>query len=155
MTASKTGKPSHNNWSTPAYLYDELNAEFSFTFDPCPLNHNLYEWDGLEVDWGKSNFVNPPYDRKGKEAFINKAHQEQLKGNLSVMLLPVSTSTKIFHGVILPNAEVRFIKGRVKFGGAKGCGTFDSMLCIFRPKNDYNADDKKNEDDSPNIISTN
>lgn len=131
--ASKTGVKGHNNWATPQDFYDKLYEEFTFDFDPCPLNHNLEEWNGLEIDWKERNYVNPPYSRKEKEEFIRKAREEQLKGKLSVLLLPVSTSTKVFHEVILPHAEIRFVKGRLKFGDAKGSGTFDSMLCIFRP----------------------
>ena len=135
MTASKTGKKGgHNNWATPPDFYDKLNEEFKFNFDPCPLFHNLEEWDGLQIDWKERNFCNPPYSRKEKEAFIRKARAEQLKGRLSVLLLPVSASTKVFHEVILPNAKVRFVKGRLKFGGAKSSGTFDNMICIFPPQ---------------------
>ena len=47
-----------DNWQTPKWLYDELDAEFHFNFDPCPLNSTF---DGLKCDWGESNFVNPPY----------------------------------------------------------------------------------------------
>jgi site-specific DNA-methyltransferase (adenine-specific) len=153
MTASKTGTCSHNNWATPSDFYEELNKEFDFNFDPCPLNHDTNEWDGTKVDWKERNYVNPPYSRKEKEAFIRKAREEQLKGNLSVMLLPVSTSSKVFHEVILPNAEIRFIKGRLKFGGSSKCGTFDSMLCIFRPPHDTDSDtDIDSADDEPSLM---
>ncbi len=126
-----------DDWATPKDLYDRLNAEFNFDHDPCPLNSKK---DGLKGNWGKSNFINPPYSRKLKEAFIQKAFEESKKGKLCVMLLPVSTSTKIFHEIIYPNAEIRFLKGRVKFAGknTKGehvfnkCGMHDSMICIFR-----------------------
>ena len=128
-----------DDWKTPKYLYDELNSEFNFDFDPCPFKHDM-SWNGLEVEWGKINFVNPPYSRKSKEAFINKAYEEYKKGKTVVMLLPVSTSTKIFHDIIYPNCEIRFLKGRVKFEGVNTfgelvknkCGMHDSMVCIFR-----------------------
>ena len=78
-----------------------------------------------------------------KEAFIKKAVTESKKGKLCVMLLPVSTSTKIFHDYIYNKAEIRFIKGRVKFKGintkgevANDNGMHDSMIVIFRPKKD-------------------
>jgi hypothetical protein len=97
-------------------------------------------WDGLKVEWGERNFVNPPYSRKLKEAFILKAIEESKKGKLCVMLLPVSTSTKIFHEHILPNKkQIIFIYRRLKFSGynIKGefvdnkCGMHDSMIVIF------------------------
>lgn len=129
-----------DDWKTPDYLYNKLDEEFKFDFDPCPLNHDLNKWDGLKIEWGKSNFVNPPYSKKLKEAFVNKALEEARKGKKVVMLLPVSTSTKLFHDVILPNCEIRFLRGRVKFEGintkgefvANKCGMHDSMVCVFK-----------------------
>lgn len=126
-----------DNWSTPIDLYNSLNAEFNFDFDPCPLNS---EFDGLKMDWGKSNFINPPYSRQLKELFVKKAIEESKKGKSCVLLLPVSTSTKLFHEFIQPNAkEIRFLKGRVKFSGinTKGelvtnkCGMHDSMVVFL------------------------
>ncbi len=129
-----------DNWATPPEFYADLNDEFQFTFDPCPLNHNVEKWDGLQIDWGERNFINPPYSRKLKEEFVRKAIFESKKGKLCVMLLPVSTSTKLFHEEILPNKkEIRFIKGRIKFCGINTKGEFvtgkagmhDSMLVVF------------------------
>ena len=129
-----------DDWATPKTLYDELNYEFNFDFDPCPYQHDLSEWDGLEIDWKQRNFINPPYSRKLKELFILKAISESKKGKLCVMLLPVSTSTKIFHEHILPNQkEIRFIKGRIKFCGTNTKGEYvtdkrgmhDSMIVVF------------------------
>lgn len=131
-----------DNWATPKGLYDKLKAEFNFDFDPCPLHS---EFDGLQSEWGKSNFINPPYSRKLKEAFVKKAIEESKKGKLCVMLLPVSTSTVLFHEFIQPNAkEIRFIKGRVKFEGINTKGIlvnnthpmYDSMIVIFTPNAD-------------------
>ncbi|MCP4762779.1 MAG: adenine methyltransferase [archaeon] len=129
-----------NNWKTPDWFYNKLDKEFKFDFDPCPYMHDM-EWDGLECEWGESNFVNPPYSRKLKESFIKKALIESKKGKTCVLLLPVSTSTIIFHDIILPNKkEIRFIKGRIKFKGyntkgvyvEKSNGMHDSMIVIFK-----------------------
>ena len=129
-----------DNWATPDWLFNELDAEFKFDFDPCPINHDM-SWDGLDVEWGNSNFVNPPYSRKLKEAFIRKAFYEwDHNGKTCVILLPVSTSTKIFHECIYSYAEIRFIKGRVNFVGYNTKGEYvtdkkpmhDSMIVIFR-----------------------
>jgi site-specific DNA-methyltransferase (adenine-specific) len=125
----------HDNWATPKEVYNELDEEFHFDFDPCPLD---YKQDGLVCDWGKSNFINPPYSRTLKEGFIRRAFEESKKGNTCVMLLPVSTSTKIFHEIIYPNAEIRFWKGRINFlaDGKQNdkykSGQMDSMIVIFK-----------------------
>lgn len=124
--------PMKDDWETPKTFYNKLNEEFKFDFDPCPLNHNIKLWDGLKSTWGAINFINPPYSRKLKEAFIRKAFEESKKGKTCIMLLPVSTSTKIFHEIIYPNAEIRFIKGRLKFNDLKTSGQMDNMLVIFR-----------------------
>jgi site-specific DNA-methyltransferase (adenine-specific) len=131
-----------DNWETPKDFYNELNKEFNFDFDPCPLNSSF---DGLSIQWGKRNFINPPYSRKLKQLFVEKAIEESKKGKLCVLLLPVSTSTKLFHNYILPNKkEIRFIKGRLKFSGINTKGVYvkdkvgmhDSMLVIFKKNMD-------------------
>ena len=132
-----------DDWSTPDYIYKELNDEFSFDFDPCPLQHDTTKWNGLKIEWGQRNFINPPYSRKLKEAFVIKAIEESKKGKLCVMLLPVSTSTKLFHNHILPNQqEIRFVFKRIKFKGVNTFGEYvedkpgmhDSMVVIFYEK---------------------
>ena len=129
-----------DDWATPSYFYDKLNEEFNFDFDPCPINHNIDDWDGLEVEWGKRNYINPPYSLKLKTAFVDKAIAEKDKGNLCVMLLPVSTSTVLFHDKIFPNAkEIRIVKTRIKFEGVNTfgekvndkAGMHDSMVVIL------------------------
>lgn len=129
-----------DDWATPPDVYAKLNEEFNFDFDPCPYQHDIEKWNGLEVEWGERNFINPPYSRKLKEAFVRKAIAESKKGKLCVMLLPVSTSTKLFHKDILPNAtEIRFFEGRIKFCGVNTFGEYvtsvagmhDSMLVVF------------------------
>tara|TARA_Y100001938_G_C7914198_1_gene341137 strand:+ start:283 stop:696 length:414 start_codon:yes stop_codon:yes gene_type:complete len=128
----------HDNWATPKELYDKLDKEFNFDFDPCPL---FADFNGLEIEWGRANFVNPPYSRKLKNAFVKKAIKEAKKGKLCVLLLPVSTSTILFHDYIQPNAqEIRFIRGRVKFIGintfgeevSNKAGMHDSMIVVLK-----------------------
>ena len=132
-----------DNWATPKEFYDKLNQEFNFNFDPCPLCFEEIkpENDGLLIEWKERNFINPPYSRELKEKFVLKAIQESKRGKLCVMLLPVSTSTKLFHDHILPNAkEIRFIKGRIKFMGINTKGEYvtdkapmhDSMIVVFK-----------------------
>lgn len=131
-----------DNWATPKEFYSELNNEFNFDFDPCPLNLEEItpDKDGLIIEWGQRNFINPPYSRRLKEAFVERAIEESKKGKICVMLLPVSTSTKLFHENIQPNAkEIRFVKGRIKFLGVNSKGEYvtdkspmhDSMIVVF------------------------
>ena len=132
-----------DNWATPKEFYNKLNEEFGFDFDPCPFNDGEItpDKDGLLIEWGNMNFVNPPYSRKLKEAFVKRAVEFKRKGKSSVMLLPVSTSTALFHDWILPNADdIRFVRGRVKFEGvntfgvkvSNKAGMHDSMIVVFK-----------------------
>lgn len=132
-----------DNWSTPIEFLERLDNEFHFDFDPCPLNSGEItpDKDGLLIKWGKRNYINPPYSRNLKEAFVKRAIEESKNGNLCVMLLPVSTSTKLFHDYIQPNAkEIRFVRGRISFEGINTFGKMvgkgsapmhDSMIVIF------------------------
>lgn len=135
-----------DHWATPKDFYEELNKEFDFDYDPCPLHA---EFDGLTIEWGERNFINPPYSRKLKEAFVKKAIIEANKGKLCVCLLPVSTSTALFHDYILPNAQdIRFVRKRLIFKGVNTFGEYvdesvkgarpmhDSMIVIFKGNNE-------------------
>jgi site-specific DNA-methyltransferase (adenine-specific) len=119
------------DWQTPKELYEELNKEFDFDFDPCPYDRE--DWDGLYVEWGKSNFVNPPYKSNIQDMWIEKGFLEWKKGKTVVFLLPARTDTKRFHDFILPYAtEIRFIKGRLHFSDHKNPATFPSMIVVFK-----------------------
>lgn len=114
-----------DHWATPPKFYLKIDQEFSFTFDPCLLHNDFEKYDGITGDWGKRNFINPPYSLKLKEAFVKRAVCEARAGKLCVMLLPVSTSTKLFHDIIKPNAkEIRFIRGRIPFIGINNNGEY-------------------------------
>lgn len=106
------------------------------------LRNHLKELERISIrlNHNANIFINPPYSRKLKEAFVRKAISESKKGKLCVMLLPVSTSTKLFHKDILPNqTEIRFFEGRIKFCGVNTFGEYvtgkagmhDSMLVVF------------------------
>jgi len=134
---NRDGLITSDHWATPRKLYNELDKEFNFDFDPCPLNA---DFNGLTIDWGKRNFINPPYNRIDKPLFIQKAYEEWLKGNTCILLIPAATGTRQFHDLILPNAEVRFVRGRIAFEGfntkgqwsTKNKGKHDSMIVIFK-----------------------
>ena len=120
----------NQNGRTPKKIYDQLDKEFNFDFDPCPNNPNF---NGLLISWKKSNFVNPPFSNQRE--WIKKAYQESLKNKICVMLLPSRTDTRIFHEIILPFAyQIRFIKGRLKFEQYENSAPFPSMIVIFKKK---------------------
>ena len=128
-----------DEWSTPIDFYDKLNEEFNFDLDPCATKDNhkcskyfTKEEDGLTKNWeGHCVFVNPPYSNI--KQWVEKAYFEgQKKGTTIVLLIPVRTDTKYFHDFIYNKAEIRFIKGRLKFGNQKNSAPFPSMVVIYR-----------------------
>ena len=127
MTYQKSFTSYSDHWSTPDSFYKKLDAEFQFDYDPCPLNA---DFDGLNTEWGQINYVNPPYSDWCP--WVKKAIEELEKGRISVMLLPARTSHSCFHDYILPYAkEVRFIRGRLKFGNSGKGAPFGSMVVVF------------------------
>lgn len=126
-------------WSTPQDFFDRLNTEFHFDLDPCALPSNAKceryftpKENGLLQDWSGSRvFCNPPYGRAISD-WVKKCHAEAKKGTLVVMLIPARTDTAYFHDYIYNQAELRFIRGRLKFGNAKNGAPFPSMVVIFR-----------------------
>lgn len=116
------------DWEIPRGVYDTLDAEFHFDFDPCPHNPTF---DGLTVAWGESNFVNPPYGREiGK--WLEKGAQEASLGKTVVFLIPSRTDTRWWHDYCMAATEIRFIRGRIKFAGAKFNAPFPSALVIWK-----------------------
>jgi phage N-6-adenine-methyltransferase len=144
-----TGK---DDWDTPDELFDTLDAEFSFNLDVAASHKNnkcrdyISEGvDALSVYWGPPGtrcWCNPPYSRGLQGKFIAQAAGQRKRDILTVMLLPARTDTKSFHAFIWDaekhkpreGVEVRFIKGRLKFGGAVNSAPFPSMIVIFRPE---------------------
>ena len=85
------------DWNTPKAVYQVLDAEFGFDFDPCPSNP---DFDGLSVGWGRSNFVNPPYGREIPK-WIKKGFEEWKTGKTVVFLIPSRTDTSYWHDYIM------------------------------------------------------
>lgn len=128
-----------DEWSTPQDVFDNLDAEFHFNLDPCCTHENrkcenyyTKEDNGLKHSWGGySVFCNPPYSNIAE--WVEKCYREGTKDNTTVVLLiPSRTDTKYFHNFIYNRAEIRFIKGRLKFGGHSNSAPFPSMVVIFR-----------------------
>jgi hypothetical protein len=116
------------DWKTPKAVYQVLDSEFGFDYDPCPTKPEV---DGLTSEWGKVNYVNPPYGREiGK--WISKGYQEHLKGKTVVFLIPSRTDTRWWHDYIMRAKQIRFIKGRLKFDDQKNPAPFPSAIVIFK-----------------------
>ena len=126
-------------WATPQDFFDKLNDEFHFTLDVAAspdnakcANYFTEEQDGLVQSWGHTVWCNPPYCCK-TGLWVKKAYEEhQRTGCTVVMLLPSRTDVRWFHDYILGKAEIRFIKGRLKFGGSKNSAPFPSIVVIYR-----------------------
>lgn len=127
-------------WPTPQSFYDKLNAEFNFTLDPCATDENhkaptyfTKEQDGLKQDWGTHTvFCNPPYGKEiGRWCF--KAWTAAQAGATVVLLVHARTDTRWFHEHVYGKAELRFVRGRLKFGDGKQSAPFPSLVAIYRP----------------------
>jgi site-specific DNA-methyltransferase (adenine-specific) len=136
-----------DDWGTPLDLYEELNEEFNFDVDVCASHYNAKHThyytkadDALSLSW--SNHVcwmNPPYGRGITGKWFKKAYEESLKGATIVGLVPSRTDTSYWHDyVINVGAEVRFLRGRVKFlredGTAGDAAPFPSAIIVWRPQ---------------------
>ena len=138
LTTAMTSSAS-NDWETPQALFDELHAEFGFTIDVAASSDNAkcarffsIDDDGLSKDWAPETvWMNPPYGRT-IEYWVAKAAVEAGKGATVVGLIPARTDTRWWHSWVMPVAEVRFIRGRIRFSGAKDA-PFPSAIAIWRP----------------------
>ena len=127
------------DWATPQAFFEQLAGEFAFDLDAaasaentkCPAYFDA-ERNGLLQDWYGTVWCNPPYGR-GIGEWVAKARAETARGVTTVMLLPARTDTRWFWAHCQFPAEVRFVKGRLRFGGAAASAPFPSMLVIFRP----------------------
>lgn len=129
-----------DEWSTPQNMFDELHREFNFTVDAAASKDNAKckryfdkETNGLMQNWaGETVWCNPPYGRQigkwMKKALVESRHPR----TTVVMLVPVRTETAWFHDYVYHRAEIRFLRGRLKFGGAKNNAPFPSMVVIYR-----------------------
>lgn len=126
-------------WYTPQDFFDKLNEEFKFTLDACALPENTKcerfftpEQDGLQQEWTGTVWCNPPYGRTVCKWVQKGSVSARGGGATVVMLLPARTDTGWFHDFVYNKAEIRFVRGRLKFGGSKNSAPFPSMVVIFR-----------------------
>ena len=112
-------------YETPLSLFDPLNKEFHFTLDVCATHENkkveayyTEKDDGLSKRWSGTCWCNPPYGRDMPK-WIQKAIDSAKHGVTTVMLIPARTNTGWWHDLVMPNFEIRFVRGRPKFNGGK------------------------------------
>lgn len=127
-------------WATPQDLFDELNDEFGFTRDVCAIPENAKcpdyftpGQDGLSMTWNGICWMNPPYGREIAR-WMKKAYESSMRGATVVCLVPARTDTSWWHNYAVLG-EIRFIKGRLKFGDQKNSAPFPSAIVVFRPSN--------------------
>lgn len=131
------------NWETPQELFDQLDAEFHFTLDAASsdANHKCPKYFTAENSafnhewWGETVFCNPPYGKAIAEWVRKCSAEASRKDTIVVMLLPARTDTRWFQQFILNRAEVRFLKGRLRFetnGIPGGPAPFPSMIVVMR-----------------------
>jgi len=125
-------------WETPQDLFDKLDAEFGFTLDVCALPENAKcrryftpEEDGLRQKWTGTCWMNPPYGRQ-IGLWVRKAFEAAQEGATVVCLLPARTDTRWWHEYVMRAAEIRFLRGRLRFGGARNPAPFPSVVVVFR-----------------------
>lgn len=132
-----------DDWTTPDDFYAVLDREFSFTLDPCAYPHTAKcarfftkEDDGLRQEWRGSVFVNPPYGRV-IGAWVRKAYEAaQTTADVVVMLIPARTCSRYWHDYCMKAAEIRFVKGRLRFGCQQSAkqdnAPFPNAVIVFR-----------------------
>lgn len=131
-------------WETPPEVFGPLNEEFGFTLDPCCTKETAKaakyftpEDDGLAQSWaGETVFVNPPYGRELKRWVAKAAEESRKPGTRIVLLIPARTDTSYFHDYIYNKADIRFLRGRIKFkidGKQTNGAPFPSMIVVFKP----------------------
>lgn len=132
-------------WGTPQGVFDVLDREFNFNLDPCATKQNAkckkyftLEDDGLSQTWSGSVFMNPPYGRVIGH-WVQKAFEASQGGATVVCLLPARTDTRWWHDYIMQSKDIRFIRGRLRFGDGEGRATFPSCVVVFRPRKKPNA----------------
>ena len=128
-------------WPTPPAFFDKLNEEFYFTLDPCATAQNAkcskfftLDDNGLLQDWGSHTvFCNPPYGKWMRD-WARKCYEASQNGALVVLLAHARTDTRWFHDWVYGKAaEIRFVRGRLKFGDGKQSAPFPSLVSVFKP----------------------
>lgn len=138
-------QPKSHEWETPTELFRQLDQEFGFALDAAASRENALcpafitkDGDGLSRSWAHWGAVwcNPPYGTQiGR--WVQKGYEEAQKGATVVMLIPARTETRYWHDYVMRAWEIRFIRGRLRFGGVEiergHNAPFPSAVVVFRP----------------------
>lgn len=126
-----------DSWETPVDFFEKYNKKYKFTLDVCANKKNAkckkffsIKDNGLSKKWSGKCWMNPPYGR-GISSWMKKAWESSLGGATVVCLVPARTDTSWWHDYAM-KGEVEFIRGRIKFGGAKNGAPFPSAVVVFR-----------------------
>lgn len=141
MNTSLHFSSAKSGWETPCEFFRKLDAEFHFTLDPacthenakCKKHFTAVE-NGLLMPWtDECVYLNPPYGRTIGHWMLKANHERRINRAMVVCLVPARTDTAWWHDEIMkPNHEVRFIRGRLKFGGHKNSAPFPSAVVVMR-----------------------
>jgi len=117
-----------DEWPTPKALYEKLHAEFRFVDDPRPLGGDA---NGLTREWESPCFVNPPYSTI--RPWMERVALERDAGKTVVVLVPSRTCTAWWHDIAMTATEIRFVRGRLRFGTSRIGAPFPSAVLVFKP----------------------
>ena len=127
-----------DNWETPQDFFDKLNEEFGFTLDVCAEDdtakcekYYTKKDDAFTKEWKGVCWMNPPYGR-AIGVWLKKAYETSQNESTVVCLIPSRTDTKWWHDYVMQAAEIRFVKGRLKFDGHKNSAPFPSAVVVFK-----------------------
>lgn len=130
-------EPARFTWATPRSFFNKLHREFRFDLNACANADNAkcrkffsLSDDALKQEWHGSVWMNPPYGRR-IGAWVKKAFEASKNGARVVCLLPASTDTTWWHDYVAKAQEVRFVRGRLKFGDSNNAAPFPSAVVIF------------------------
>lgn len=138
MTQNVHFMTQRHDWETPQFLFDGLHAEFGFELDVCATPHNAkcrrFFSEAVIVlsqPWIRVCWMNPP-DRREIARWMKKAFESARQGAIVVCLVPARSDTRWWHKYAM-RGEIRYLRGRLKFGGATNSAPFPSAIVIFRP----------------------
>ncbi len=131
-------RSTRQNWATPRDLFAALDSEFRFDLDAAAEPHNALcrryysaDDDGLAQPWHGTVFCNPPYGRN-LAAWVRKAIEAAHDGATVILLVPARTDTAWFHMLVDAGAEIRFLKGRLRFDGTAKTAPFPSIIVVLK-----------------------